>query len=554
MHWADEPVGAITDIAYFALGEEAEPVTEQAAGEQDPVTMIVTPISLTIQHTASHEESAYLRAIAEGKLLGARTGKNGKVYFPPHGADPATGQPTTEFVELPDKGTVTTFAIINIPFQGQRIKPPYVAAYVLLDGADIPVPAPGRRHRRARGADGHARRGGVETPRGVGIRHRQHRVLPAHRGTRRRVRHLQAPPVKGILQMSARNVAVVGFAHAPHVRRTDGTTNGVEMLMPCFAQLYEDLGITKADIGFWCSGSSDYLAGRAFSFISAIDSIGAVPPINESHVEMDAAWALYEAYIKILTGEVDTALVYGFGKSSAGILRQILSRQTDPYTVAPLWPDSVSMAGLQARMGLDSAKWNYEHMARVALDSFAHARRVDSVEPAISIDELLDRPFFADPLRRHDIAPITDGAAAIVLAADDRARELRENPAWITGIEHRIESPVLGARDLTESPSTTAAAKAATGGNIRNIDVAEIHAPFTHQHLILAEAIRIPGQTKVNPSGGALAANPMFVAGLERIGFAAQHIWNGSAERVLAHATSGPALQQNLVAVMEGKN
>jgi acetyl-CoA acetyltransferase len=354
--------------------------------------------------------------------------------------------------------------------------------------------------------------------------------------------------------MSARNVAVVGFAHAPHVRRTDGTTNGVEMLMPCFAQLYEDLGITKADIGFWCSGSSDYLAGRAFSFISAIDSIGAVPPINESHVEMDAAWALYEAYIKILTGEVDTALVYGFGKSSAGILRQILSRQTDPYTVAPLWPDSISMAGLQARMGLDNGKWTEEQMARVAFDSFTNARRVDKVEGSISVAELLERPFFAEPLRRHDIAPITDGAAAIVLAADGRARELRENPAWITGIEHRIETPALGARDLTESPSTKAAAQVATGGRTDNLDVAEICAPFTHQQLILEQAIWIPGPTKVNPSGGALAANPMFVAGLERIGFAAQHIWNGSAKRVLAHATSGPALQQNLVAVMEGKN
>lgn len=269
---------------------------------------------------------------------------------------------------------------------------------------------------------------------------------------------------------------------------------------------------------------------------------------------MDAAWALYEAYIKLLTGEVDTALVYGFGKSSAGILRQILSRQTDPYTVAPLWPDSISMAGLQARIGLDSGKWTEEQMARVAFDSFANARRVDKVEGSISVAELLERPFFADPLRRHDIAPITDGAAAIVLAAGDRARELRENPAWITGIEHRIETPSLGARDLTESPSTKAAAHVATGGRTDNLDVAEICAPFTHQHLILEEAIRIPGPTKVNPSGGALAANPMFVAGLERIGFAAQHIWNGSAERVLAHATSGPALQQNLVAVMEGKN
>jgi acetyl-CoA acetyltransferase len=112
---------------------------------------------------------------------------------------------------------------------------------------------------------------------------------------------------------------------------------------------------------------------------------------------------------------------------------------------------------------------------------------------------------------------------------------------------------VLGARDLTLSPSTAVSAKTATGGDT-GIDVAEIHAPFTHQHLILAEAIGLSDSTKVNPSGGALAANPMFVAGLERIGFAAQHIWDGSAERVLAHATSGPALQQNLVAVMEGKN
>lgn len=249
----------------------------------------------------------------------------------------------------------------------------------------------------------------------------------------------------------SRDVAVVGFAHAPHVRRTDGTTNGVEMLMPCFAEVYGELGITQHDIGFWCSGSSDYLAGRAFSFISAIDSIGAVPPINESHVEMDAAWALYEAYIKVLTGEVDTALVYGFGKSSAGTLRRVLALQTDPYTVAPLMPDAVSMAALQARLGLDAGKWTQESMAQVALEALAVAPRTDSEKPAKSIDELLSRPMFTDPLRRHDIAPITDGASVVVLAAGERARELRERPAWITGFEHRIETPVIGARDLTLS-------------------------------------------------------------------------------------------------------
>ena len=135
-HWADEPVGAITDIAYFALGDDAEP--EGPADDRDPVTMLVVPSSIEIQHTASLPESTFLRALAEGKLLGARTGKTGKVYFPPKEADPATGHELHEFVELADKGTVTTFAVINIPFAGQRIKPPYVAAYVLLDGADIP--------------------------------------------------------------------------------------------------------------------------------------------------------------------------------------------------------------------------------------------------------------------------------------------------------------------------------------------------------------------------------------------------------------------------------
>jgi uncharacterized OB-fold protein len=136
VHWADEPVGAITDIAYFELGDSPEDAPE-ATLDRDPVTMIVTPTSMEIQHTASHPESTFLRALEEGRLVGAST-VGGKVYFPAREADPSTGQQLTEFVELPDKGTVTTFAIINIPFAGQKIKPPYVAAYILLDGADIP--------------------------------------------------------------------------------------------------------------------------------------------------------------------------------------------------------------------------------------------------------------------------------------------------------------------------------------------------------------------------------------------------------------------------------
>jgi acetyl-CoA acetyltransferase len=355
-------------------------------------------------------------------------------------------------------------------------------------------------------------------------------------------------------------VAVVGFAQAPCRVREDVTTSGVEMLVPIFADVLRATGLTKADIGFWCSGSSDYLAGRAFSFVQAVDAIGAVPPAMESHVEMDAAWALYEAWVKILTGEAEIALAYGFGKSSGAQLRRVLALQLDPYLVAPLWPDSVSIAALQARLGLDAGRWTEKDMAEVAARSRAAARSNPQAQVTgdVAVEDLLGRPYVAEPLRAHDCAPVGDGAAVVIIAAASRARELCARPAWITGFEHRIDSGALGARDLLAAPSAAAAARAAgakghSAAGADGVEVAELHAPFTHQELLLREALRLGDGTDVNPSGGALCGNPMFAAGLARIAMAAQAVMTGRARRALGHATSGPALQQNLVCVLEGQ-
>lgn len=348
-----------------------------------------------------------------------------------------------------------------------------------------------------------------------------------------------------------RDVAVVGFAQR-QMKEMDGSPTCVEVLVPIFAELFAQTGWAKGDIGFWCSGSSDYLAGRSFSFVSAVDAIGALPPVNESHVEMDAAWALYEAWVKIQTGEVDTALVYGFGKSSAGVLRRTLAMQLDPYTVTPLWPDTVSLAGLQARAGLEAGAWDERSMAEVAARSSTSA--VDNEfavrKGALSVEDVLGQPVYADPLRRSDIAPVSDGAAAIVLAAEDRAHEVSERPAWITGLEHRTDQITLGTRDLTRSPSAAGAGSAAGAAGV---DTAELHAPFSHQELILRRELGLGDDVDVNPSGGALSGNPLFCSGLIRIGEAARRIWSGESGRALGHATSGPALQQNLVCVMEGR-
>jgi acetyl-CoA acetyltransferase len=80
--------------------------------------------------------------------------------------------------------------------------------------------------------------------------------------------------------------------------------------------------------------------------------------------------------------------------------------------------------------------------------------------------------------------------------------------------------------------------------------VAELHAPFSHQELILRSELGLGDDVRINPSGGALTSNPMFSAGGIRVGEAAKQIWSGTASKTLAHATSGPALQQNLVCVL----
>src|SRR5699024_2229520 len=146
--WAPEPVGHIRDILYFEPVDAAAlldtppvPDAEQAGkrAEDGAVSTIITPINLSYTHSVSAEESRHLRALAEGRLLGQRCPACGKVYIPPRGACPTDGVPTSEEVELPDAGIVTTFCIVNVPFLGQRITPPYVAAYILLIGADIPL-------------------------------------------------------------------------------------------------------------------------------------------------------------------------------------------------------------------------------------------------------------------------------------------------------------------------------------------------------------------------------------------------------------------------------
>ncbi|PZG13465.1 lipid-transfer protein [Nonomuraea aridisoli] len=338
-----------------------------------------------------------------------------------------------------------------------------------------------------------------------------------------------------------RDVAIVAFAQTRHTSRDTGLTEP-ELIRPVIDEVKERTGLRR--FGFTCSGSCDYLAGAPFSFVSALDALAAWPPISESHVEMDAAWALYEAWVRLQHGDIDTALVYGFGKSSLGDLRTIMTLQLDPYYLAPLGLDQLSYAALQAAaVGAE----------RKELDEIVRRSRADGRGNPYALD--LPDPDGAEghavrPLKKTDVPPITDGAAAIVLAAGDLAGRLIANPAYITGIAHRMEPHYLGMRNLALSASAADAARAAGVGK-GPVEVAELHAQFPHEEIILRRALGLGEETAINPSGGPLAANPVMATGLIRIGEAARRVLDGTARRAVAHAAGGPCLQHNLVTVVE---
>lgn len=104
----------------------------------EAVGSIRTPIKLEYTYTAGQAPSRFLRGIAQGRILGQRCPECKKVYVPPRGGCPRCGVPTEEEVQVSDKGTVTTFCITRIPSQALSVEVPYVAAHILLDGADIP--------------------------------------------------------------------------------------------------------------------------------------------------------------------------------------------------------------------------------------------------------------------------------------------------------------------------------------------------------------------------------------------------------------------------------
>ena len=346
-----------------------------------------------------------------------------------------------------------------------------------------------------------------------------------------------------------KRIGVVGYSQNS-IKSDAGAANEVELIMPVVHEVLAETNLTQSNIDFTCSGSCDYLQGAAFAFVEGLNAIQTYPPIKESHVEMDAAWALYESYLRILSGDAEIALIYGFGKSSPGNLDQIMSLQLDPYYVAPLWPDRVNLAGLQAQSMMQAGMLTREDMYAAVCASAHNAKNNPSafkIDPP-SLEEYLASEMISSPLTKYDCAPISDGASAIIIASEDACKKHNLDPIWIEKIGHQVDSSNLGFRDLTlVKPVSDLMNKLDI--DLSTIDIIETQAQFSHEVVLMSQIFKRTIQD-INLSGGPLAGNVMMAAGLDTIGHTYKFLKSHQYSFALAHAVSGPCLQHNLLACL----
>lgn len=378
--------------------------------------------------------------------------------------------------------------------------------------------------------------------------------------------------------MHMRKVAIVVSEQTHHERRKPDK-NVEDLIYETVSGLIAKAGLSISDIDTVIGAGDDVLDGRSISNVFTAEYAGAFLK-EESKIEDDGAFAAAYAFMRIASGSFDTAIVYGYSKGSDSSPQYYSGMIADPFFLRPLGVEAITAAALQAGCYYQRFGVTESQAARVAVKNrrnaignpFAH------IKGNYTVEDVMASPQIASPVKRLDASPVTDGCCAVLLASDEAVKRFSLKPAWIDGLSFCTDAYYLGHRDLSVARSARkAAGKAYAMAGIldprREIGVAELHEPFSFQELMLAEALGFceeggggrfiesgasepAGRLPINLSGGALSANPIFATGLIRLAEAAKLI-TGQAEyagiearKAVAHATSGFALQSNIVYVL----
>lgn len=377
----------------------------------------------------------------------------------------------------------------------------------------------------------------------------------------------------------AEKVAIVGMAQTKYEERKRGQSYP-ELVYEVTSKVLETTGMGIEDIDNIVTASQDFWDGRTISNVAINEAVGAFMK-PESKVASDGILAVLYAYIRILSGSYDTASVVSHCKMSEGSRGLIENCMFDPLYQRILGLDDISTSALQAKRYMCKYGITEEQCAKVSVKNHRNAQKNPYAQMplAISVDDVLKSEMLSDPIRVLDSAPISDGACALILANEEKAKEITDNPVWINGIGSYVDAYYLGDRDLADMASLELAAEkayrmAGIEDPLKEIDVAEISDNYSYQELMWTEGLgfckrggggklidegitQMEGDLPVNPSGGILSGNPITVAGLIRVAEAALQVRGEAGERqvpnvktALAHGTSGPCGQGHCVIIL----
>ncbi len=379
-----------------------------------------------------------------------------------------------------------------------------------------------------------------------------------------------------------KRVAIVGYAQSHHQHDMQKTRE--DMVFEVAKEALRDAGIAREDLDTVITASTDFLDGRTISNVFLSMAVGGYLK-DESKVEGDGAFAAYYALMRILSGTHEVALVEAHTQGSTFNPHQVSFYTLDPLLDRQIGVlNDISTAAIQARMYMNANDVSEEHLAMVSVKNMMNAANNPNAHrkmPGLSVEEVLSSKLYYEPIRELMISPISDGACALVLASEERAREITDDPVWIEGVGC-CHDAYLRDRNLHQLNSLQIAAENAYEmAGIRDpfaeLDVVEVSERFAHEELMFYEALglcregkgkvlvekgvtEMYGEMPVNPSGGALGADPICATGLIRIIEAAKQIWgeaNGyqipDVRRALAHGQFGICAQKNIVFILGGE-
>jgi len=378
-----------------------------------------------------------------------------------------------------------------------------------------------------------------------------------------------------------RRVAIVGYAQSHHQHNMQKTRE--DMVFEVCKEALHHAGITREDVDTVVTASTDFLDGRTISSVFLSMAVGAFMK-DESKVEEDGTFALYYALMRILAGTHDVALVEAHTQGSTMNIHQVSCFTLDPQFDRQIGVlNDIAAAALQARMYMHGHGVSEEHLAMLAVKNISNAAANPSAHrkmPKVTMEEVMGSKVLCDPIRELMMTPVSDGACALILASEEKAKKITDKPVWIEGIGS-CQDAYLRDRNLQKLDSLQAAAKTAYKmAGIKDpsseLDVAEVSEKFAHEELMIYEALGLcregegkkllekkttakGGKLPVNPSGGALGADPTCATGLIRVVEAAKQI-RGEADgyqvpkvkRALAHGQFGMCAQKNTVLVLGG--